>query len=104
MMSSFENFYSQFRGLVERAMLSEIEDMIRIISEGLARRHAEVSAHLDRASESLHAARRRERSVMERAFDPYHQEHVDSTFTPRNRIDVPACEDVDEGDAGPLPV
>jgi hypothetical protein len=103
-MSHYVNFHSQFRGLVERAMLSEIEDMIRLISEALARRHAEVSAHLDRASEALHAARRRT-TVGRLDRDEYWPEDQEKLLGgPRFRIDAPPRSNVDIGDGGNLPV
>jgi len=92
-MTSFTNFHSQFRGLVERAMLSELEDMLRMIAEALRRLDGDSAAHAERAAEALHAARRRENRVREESFHRYHPDYPDAWTAPRYRIDVPraAC-------------
>jgi len=88
-MTNFTNFYHQFRGLVERAMLSELEDMLRILAEALRPVASDAQVHAERAAESLHAARRRG------ATWPGEPERVDwgaiaeRLNPPRNRIDVP---------------
>ncbi len=94
-MTSFENFHSQFRGLVERAMLSEIEDMLRILAEALRPVASDAQAHVERAAEALHAARRRERTIMEQALDRHRQDHELLLEVARNRIDVPRCAECD---------
>lgn len=100
-MTSFENFHHQFRGLVERAMLSEIEDMLRIISEALDRVDRRAALEAERAAERLHSARRRG------AEDPRlhtldEELRLGQLFgAPRNRIDAPPRSNVDIGGALP---
>jgi len=92
-MTNFENFHHQFRGLVERAMLSELEDMLRMIAEALRRLDGDSAAHAERAAEALHAARRRG-AAHHAALGRIEGEdlYIDHS-APRNRIDVPraAC-------------
>jgi len=94
-MTTFENFHHQFRGLVERAMLSELEDMLRMIAEALRHVASDAQVHAERAAEALHAARRRGAAEQRKADNYAHADAAWPAFAPRNRIDVPRCAECD---------
>jgi hypothetical protein len=88
-MTSFENFHHQFRGLVERAMLSELEDMLRSLAEALRPVASDAQVHVEHAAEALHAARRRGMALEIHGSDGLLYGGVQQPRHPRNRIDVP---------------
>jgi len=103
-MTSFENFHAQFLGLVERAMLSELEDMLRIIGQHCRHVDSATWMHAERAAEALHAARRRGRDPCAHVCGDECDRLGSMLGGPRFRLDAPPRSNADIEGGGNLPV